>query len=105
MGQWPKVWLVHARRTEHRADAVLRLRHRRSPRAHLDGLEKSGILPGLEARELALDKLSRVPGIVMQVHRAKEQYPAFQIGHVDPTDMPRLLAVLGEILMPGGAAC
>ncbi len=68
---------------------------------YLANLEKSGILPDLEAREQALRKLNSVPGILMPLQRAKDQYPAFQIAQVDLANIPRLIDVLGEILKCG----
>jgi hypothetical protein len=66
---------------------------------YLENLQKSGRLADLAAREVALRALSEVPGIVIPPHRAKDQYPGFQIGHVEAGDIPRLLRTLEKILL------
>lgn len=71
---------------------------------YLDNLEKACILPGIQAREAALGKLNTIPGIFIPLDRAGDQYPAFQIAHVEPANVPKLLGVLEEILLPDTGA-
>jgi hypothetical protein len=65
---------------------------------YLENLQKSGRLADLAARERALRTLNEVHGILIPLHRAKDQYPGFQIGQVELADVPRLLRALEQVL-------